>query len=80
MSKIELYAASLPDDLSTEKFQQVIDSKLETFYMGTVYGYGVGTAAGVKFKTPDEAYENAHLFVEQCREIVGTSKAGETTV
>lgn len=47
--------------------------------MGTVYGGGVATDAGFKFKTPEEAWENASLFVEQCAEIVSErlNKKGE---
>ena len=47
--------------------------------MGTVYGGGVATDAGFKFKTPEEAWDNASRFIEQCAEIVSErlNKKGE---
>lgn len=68
--KIEMYAAALDSDINTERFQQVVNSKLETYWIGTVYGGGVATERGYKFKTPEEAWENASAFVEQCAEIL----------
>ena len=68
--KIEIYAAALQSDINSERFQQVVDSKLKTYWIGTVYGRGVATARGYKFKTPEEAWNNASNFVDQCAEIV----------
>lgn len=68
--KIAVYAAALQSDINVERFQQVVDSKLETFWIGTVYGGGVATERGYKFKTPEEAWDNASGFVERCAEIV----------
>lgn len=33
-------------------------------------GGGVATAQGYKFKTPEEAWDNAAYFVERCAEIL----------
>lgn len=68
--KIEIYAVALESDINAERFQQVVDSKLKTYWIGTVYGGGVATARGYKFDTPEEAWENASAFVERCAEIV----------
>lgn len=68
--KIEIYAAALQSDINSERFQQVVDSKLKTYWIGTVYGGGVATARGYKFDTPEEAWDNASEFVERCAEIV----------
>ncbi len=68
--KIEIYAAALQSDINAERFQQVVNSKLETYWIGTVYGGAVATAQGYKFKTPEEARNNAAYFVERCAEIV----------
>ena len=35
--KIEIYAAALQSDINSERFQQVVDSKLKTYWIGTVY-------------------------------------------
>lgn len=56
--KIDVYAVALQSDIGAERFQQVVDSKLETFWIGTVYG-GVATKRGHKLKTPEEAWNNA---------------------
>ena len=74
--KIEIYAAALQSDINAERFQQVVNSKLETYWIGTVYGGGVATAQGYKFKTPEEARENASYFVERCAEIVSERRRG----
>ena len=34
--KIDVYAMALRSDISVERFQQVVDSKLETFWIVTV--------------------------------------------
>ena len=68
--KIDVYAAALQSDISAERFQQVVDSKLETFWIGTVYGDGVATERGYKFKAREEARDNASDFVARCAEIV----------
>ncbi|MGB3070931.1 MAG: hypothetical protein WBC18_20430 [Ottowia sp.] len=68
--KIAIYAAALDSDINVERFQLVVDSKLETFWIGTVYGGGVATKRGYKFKTPEEAWSNASEFVECCAEIL----------
>ena len=46
--KIEIYAAALQSDINSERFQQVVNSKLETYWIGTVYGGGVATERGYK--------------------------------
>ena len=74
--KIEIYAAALESDINAERFQQVVNSKLETYWIGTVYGGGVATARGYKFDTPGEALENASAFVERCAEIVSVRARG----
>jgi hypothetical protein len=75
--RIEMYAAALQSDINTERFQQVINGKLETFWMGTVYGLGVATQRGHKFKTPEEAWDNASDFIEQCATIVSERSAAK---
>lgn len=75
--KIDVYAVALRSDISAERFQQVVDSKLETFWIGTVYGGGVATERGHKFKTPEAAWENASAFVERCAEILSERKRGK---
>ena len=74
--KIEIYAAALQSDINSERFQQVVDSKLKTYWIGTVYGGGVATERGYKFDTPEEAWENASAFVERCAEIVSERACG----
>lgn len=78
--KIAAYAMALQSDINTERFQVVEKSKLETYWIGTVYGGGVATDAGYKFKSPEEAWDNASRFIEQCAEIVSErlSKKGTT--
>ena len=75
--KIEIYAAALQSDINSERFQQVVNSKLETYWIGTVYGGGVATERGYKFKTPEEAWDNASDFVDRCAEIVSERIAKE---
>ena len=74
--KIEIYAAALQSDINSERFQQVVNSKLETYWIGTVYGGGVATERGYKFKTPEEAWNNASDFVDRCAEIVSARARG----
>jgi len=74
--KIEIYAAALQSDINSERFQQVVNSKLETYWIGTVYGGGVATERGHKFKTSKEARNNAAYFVERCAEILSERKRG----
>ena len=74
--KIDVYAVALQSDIGAERFQQVVDSKLETFWIGTVYGRGVATKHGYKFKTPEEAWNNASYFVDRCAEIVSARARG----
>ena len=74
--KIEMYAAALQSDINSERFQQVVDGKLKTYWIGTVYGGGVATARGYKFDTSEEALENASAFVERCAEIVSERARG----
>lgn len=74
--KIEIYAAALQSDINSERFQQVVNSKLETYWIGTVYGGGVATERGYKFSTPEEAWENASSFVERCAEILSERRRG----
>ena len=77
--KIAAYAMALQSDINAERFQVVENSRLQTYWIGTVYGGGVATDAGYKFKTPEEARDNASRFIEQCAEIVSErlSKKGE---
>ena len=75
--KIAVYAAALHGDISAERFQQVVNSKLETFWIGTVYGGGVATERGHKFRTAEEAWDNASKFVERCAEILSERIAKE---
>lgn len=77
--KINLYAMALQSDINTERFQVVENSKLQTYWVGTVYGGGVATENGYKFKTPQEAWDNASRFIEECAGIVSErlSKKGE---
>ena len=77
--KIDVYAVALQSDIGAERFQQVVDSKLETFWIGTVYGGGVATERGHKFKTPEEAWNNASDFVDRCAEIVSARARGAQT-
>ena len=74
--KIEIYAAALENDINAERFQVVESGRLETYWIGTVYGCGVATARGYKFGTPEEAWENASAFVERCAEIVSERARG----
>lgn len=74
--KVAIYAAALQSDINAERFQQVVDSKLKTYWIGTVYGGGVATERGYKFDTPEEAWENASAFVERCAEIVSERARG----
>lgn len=74
--KINAYAMALESDINAERFQQVVNSKLETFWIGTVYGGGVATERGYKFRTPEEAWDNASHFVERCAEIVSNRAHG----
>lgn len=77
--KIAAYAMALQSDINTERFQVVESGKLQTYWIGTVYGGGVATDAGYKFNSPTEAWDNASRFIEQCAEIVSErlSKKGE---
>ena len=74
--KIDMYAAALQSDINAERFQQVVNSKLETYWIGTVYGVGVATARGYKFDTKEEAWKNASAFVERCAAIVSERVCG----
>ena len=79
--KIEIYAAALQSDINSERFQVVESGRLETYWIGTVYGGGVATERGHKFRTAEEAWDNASKFVERCAEIVSerarAAKAGD---
>ena len=77
--KIAIYAAALQSDIGAERFKQVVNSKLETYWIGTVYGGGVATERGHKFKTAEEAWDNAAAFVDRCAEILSerTARKGE---
>jgi hypothetical protein len=79
IDKIFAYSIALQSDINTERFQIVENGKLQTYWIGTVYGGGVATDAGFKFKTPEEAWYNASLFVEECAEIASErlNKKGE---
>lgn len=73
--KIEAYAAALDSDIGAERLQQVVNGKMEKFWIGTVYGGGVATDRGYKFQTREEARDNASWFVERCAEILSERKA-----
>jgi len=68
--KVAIYAAALQSDINAERFQVVESGRLETYWIGTVYGGGVATERGHKFRTAEEAWDNASKFVERCAEIV----------
>ena len=70
IDKINAYAMALQSDINTERFQVVESGKMQTYWIGTVYGGGVATEVGYKFKSPEEAWDNASLFIEKCAEIV----------
>ncbi|TXH46807.1 MAG: hypothetical protein E6Q97_28665 [Desulfurellales bacterium] len=73
--KIEIYAAALQSDINSERLKQVVNGKLETYWIGTVYGGGVATDKGYKFSTPEDAWQNASDFVERCAEIVSERRS-----
>ncbi len=73
--KIEIYAAALLSDINSERLKQVVNGKLETYWIGTVYGGGVATDKGYKFSTPEDAWQNASDFVERCAEIVSERRS-----
>jgi hypothetical protein len=77
--RISAYAMALQSDINTERLQIVENGKLQTYWIGTVYGGGVATDAGFKFKNPEKAWGNASRFIEQCAEIVSErlNKKGE---
>jgi hypothetical protein len=68
--KIAIYAAALQSDINAERVQYVESGRLETYWIGTVYGGGVATERGHKFRTAEEALDNASKFVERCAEIL----------
>lgn len=68
--KVAIYAAALQSDINAERFQVVESGRLETYWIGTVYGGGVATERGHKFRTAEEAWDNASKFVERCAEIL----------
>lgn len=39
--KVAIYAAALQSDINAERFQVVESGRLETYWIGTVYGGGV---------------------------------------
>ena len=69
-NKIAIYAAALQGDINAERVQVVESGRLETYWIGTVYGDGVATERGHKFRTTEEALDNASKFVERCAEIL----------
>lgn len=75
--KVAIYAAALQSDINAERFQVVESGKLETYWIGTVYGSGVATERGHKFRTAEEAWDNASKFVERCAEILSERIAKE---
>lgn len=74
-AEIEIYAAALQSDINSERLKQVVNGKLETYWIGTVYGAGVATDKGYKFSTPEDAWQNASDFVERCAEIVSDRRS-----
>ena len=75
--KVAIYAAALQSDINAERFQVVDSGRLETYWIGTVYGGGVATERGHKFRTAEEAWDNASKFVERCAEILSERIAKE---
>lgn len=75
--KIAIYAAALQGDINAERVQYVESGRLETYWIGTVYGGGVSTERGYKFRTAEEARDNASKFVERCAEILNERSAKE---
>ena len=75
--KVAIYAAALQSDINAERFQVVESGRLETYWIGTVYGGGVATERGHKFRTAEEARDNASKFVERCAEILSERSAKE---
>ena len=75
--KVAIYAAALQSDINAERFQVVEIGRLETYWIGTVYGVGVATERGHKFRTAEEAWDNASKFVERCAEILSERIAKE---
>ena len=75
--KVAIYAAALQSDINAERFQVVESGRLETYWIGTVYGCGVATERGHKFRTAEEAWDNASKFVERCAEILSERIAKE---
>ena len=75
--KVAIYAAALQSDINAERFQVVESGRLETYCIGTVYGGGVATERGHKFRTAEEAWDNASKFVERCAEILSERIAKE---
>ena len=69
-NKIAIYAAALQGDINAERVQVVESGRLETYWIGTVYDDGVATERGHKFRTAEEALDNASKFVERCAEIL----------
>ena len=74
---VAIYAAALQSDINAERFQVVESGRLETYWIGTVYGGGVATERGHKFRTAEEAWDNASKFVERCAEILSERIAKE---
>lgn len=77
LDRVEAYAMALDGDIGAERFKQVVNSRLETYWIGTVYGNGVATERGYKFSTSQEAWDNASHFVERCAEIVSARKEAQ---
>ena len=75
--KVAIYAAALQSDINAERVQIVESGRLETYWIGTVYGGGVATERGHKFRTAEEAWDNASKFVERCAEILSERIAKE---
>lgn len=74
--KAAAYANALDSDIAAVSWQQVRASKLWRGFVGTIYGWPVGTDNGTMFDTAADALANAKLMREQCREIVRTRNAG----
>lgn len=73
-SKLLSYSIAQECDISAETFKVVENGKLWVGYVGTVYNTMVGTDKGFKFKTFDEARDNAARFVCECREAISKSQ------
>lgn len=74
LDKVAAYAAALDADISAERFQEVENKELKTYFRGTLYGVQVAAGDVHKFDNFQDARANAELFRQQCKDIL--SKRG----